>query len=312
MAALPIAAGAQEPRLPKPRDVSRMLWKPAIGLNGFLSVSRDHNTMHWEALEFASDLGFVGVELVNGWPGGFSYPDPDDTRRVDALRRLYDRYGIRILGIQSAPQGSGFSTDAAERDAWQQSMSRQALLVHRLGGDVLGHWPVGALGEQTVEQAVRRLAESCRRAADETAKLGVTITVEIEPVFAFKRIEDLIAIVHGANHPHVKAIYDPSHFDWMNGGTGRPEELVRRIGVKHLGHIQFCDTDGTLRGGGTSKHLPCGDGHVDIAANLDLLWRDGYRGWIMLDNWEIPDQFDALVKGKRALDAAMKRNHVRG
>jgi hypothetical protein len=30
----------------------------------------------------------------------------------------------------------------------------------------------------------------------------------------------------------------------------------------------------------------------------------GCRGWIMIDEWEVPDPYDACVKGKRAIEAA--------
>ena len=35
-----------------------------------------------------------------------------------------------------------------------------------------------------------------------------------------------------------------------------------------------------------------------------VLREGGFRGWIMIDEWEIPDPYDACVKGKRMLDAA--------
>ena len=100
-------------------------------------------------------------------------------------------------------------------------------------------------------------------------------------------------------------IYDPSHFDLMNGSTGRPHEMLRRVGVERIGYLHFTDTDGTLRDGGTSKHLPCGDGHVDIDASLKVLCEGGFRGWAMVDAWEIPDPYDASRKGKLALEKGM-------
>ena len=59
-----------------------------------------------------------------------------------------------------------------------------------------------------------------------------------------------------------------------------------------------------LRDGGTSKHLACGDGYVDCAKSLKLLKDGGFRGWIMVDEWEVPDPYDACIKCKRAIDQA--------
>lgn len=65
------AAEAQKPAPPpRPRDLRKMPWKPAIGLNGFASTARERPYPLWEILEFAAGLGYVGVELVEGWPSG--------------------------------------------------------------------------------------------------------------------------------------------------------------------------------------------------------------------------------------------------
>jgi len=119
----------------------------------------------------------------------------------------------------------------------------------------------------------------------------------------FNREEHLKRIHAQADHPALKIIYDPSHYDLMNGSTGKPHEMLERVGVKNVGYVHLTDTDGTLRDGGTSKHVACGDGHADIPASLRLLRAGGFRGWIMIDAWEIPDPYDACRKGKRMLDA---------
>ena len=32
----------------------------------------------------------------------------------------------------------------------------------------------------------------------------------------------------------------------------------------------------------------------------------GFRGWIMVDEWEVPDPYDACIKCKRAIDQASR------
>jgi len=120
----------------------------------------------------------------------------------------------------------------------------------------------------------------------------------------FNKEAHYLRILRGANHPSLKGIYDPSHFDLMTGSTGKQEEMLLRVGVENIGYVQFCDTDGTLRDGGTSKHPACGDGHVDCAKSLKLFRDGGFRGWIMVDEWEVPDPYDACIRCKRALDQA--------
>ena len=73
------------------------------------------------------------------------------------------------------------------------------------------------------------MIESLREAAKIVTDEGLMASVEIEPPFVFHTVEDLLAIVDGVNHPQVRGMYDPSHFDLMNGGRGRPEELLRQF-----------------------------------------------------------------------------------
>ncbi len=282
------------------------LWKTAVGLNGFQSGSRKYKKNYpiWEVLDFASRHGFDGVELVADWPSG-GYPAAAEKERVRALRRLYDLYGLKIFSIQLGA-GGAFDPDDAARRRWLEELRDRLELARQLGCDCVGMWPGGGLRGQTLDQALDRLAKSFHAAGRIAADLGLLACFEIEPVFVFNQADHYLRILHGADHPALKGIYDPSHFDLMNGSTGKPEELLRRVGAKNIGYVQFCDTDGTLRDGGTSKHLACGDGHLDCARSLQVLREGGFRGWIMVDEWEVPDPYDACVKCKQAIDAAAR------
>jgi sugar phosphate isomerase/epimerase len=279
-------------------------WKTAIGLNGFQSGSRKYKKNYpiWEVLDFASRNSFEGVELVADWPAG-GYPASADTEHVRALRRLYDGYGLRLFSIQLGANGA-FDPDENGRKAWLAEFRDRVALARQLGCDCLGLWPGGGLRGQTIEQAIERLAATFREAGKIAGDAGLLACFEIEPPFVFNTEAHYLRILRGANHPALKGIYDPSHFDLMTGSTGKPEEMLRRVGVENIGYVQFCDTDGTLRDGGTSKHLACGEGYVDCAKTLKTLRDGGFRGWIMVDEWEVPDPYDACIKCKRAIDQA--------
>lgn len=257
----------------------------------------------WEVLDFAQREGFEGIELVGGWPRGM-YPGPDDDARIAMLRGLLARYDVKAFSIQT-DAGGAFRRDAGAREAWLKDFAGKARLARKAGCEAIGLWPGGGLDGQTLEEARDRLIGSLREVAKVAGDEELLASVEIEPPFVFRTIEDLIAIVDGAAHPLVKGMYDPSHFDLMNGGKGKPEELLERLGVHRVGYIHLTDTDGTLFAG-TSKHLPCGDGHVDIRRSLELLWRGGYEGWIMIDPWLTPDPYEACRKGRLAIEAARR------
>jgi len=281
---------------------SKPAFKTAVGLNGFQSGSRKYQKSYpiWEVLEFASRHGFEGVELVGDWPSG-SYPASNETERVRALRRMYDQYGLHIFSIQLSADGA-FDPDESKRQNWLNQFRDQIHLAKQLGCDCVGLWPGGGLRGQTLDEAINRLARSFREAGKIAGDSGILACFEIEPVFVFNKEDHYLRILNGADHPALKGIYDPSHFDQMNGASGKPEELLQRVGVKNIGYVQFCDTDGTLRDGGTSKHLACGDGYLDCTKSLQVLKAGGFHGWIMVDTWEVPDPYDACLKCKRVID----------
>ncbi len=279
-------------------------WKTAVGLNGFESASRKYKKSYpvWEILDFVSRTGFDGVELVNNWPMG-GYPGFTEIERIRALRRMYDGFGLKIFSIQLGAAGA-FAPDKDERKRWLLQFLDRASFAKAAGCECIGLWPGGGLRGQTIGQAIDRLSQSLREVGKIVADLGLLASFEIEPPFVFNTEQHLIQILEKTGHPSVKTMYDPSHYDLMNGSTGKPHEMLKRIGVDNIGYVHLTDTDGTLRDGGTSKHLPCGDGHARIDVSLKTLLDGGFRGWIMIDAWEIPDPYDACTKGKQAIDKA--------
>lgn len=289
------AGGAEEPR-----------WRVGLGLNGFMSSAQVfHKTYALDnVLDFARRENFHGVELVEGWPSG-GYPASTDARAIASLKRPYDERGLRIYTFQNGGAGA-YAADAAVRKAWLGTFRDRVRLAEALGCVFMGHWPGGDLvGNADVNQAITNLASSYREAAKMCADANMHLSFEIEPPFLFNTLEHLQRILEGANHPACKTNYDPSHFDLMSGSRGKPEEMLRALGVEHIGHVHLTDTDGTIFKG-TSKHLPCGEGHCDIAASLKTLWDGGYKGWIMIDAWTTEDAYHASLSGKKAVDAFLK------
>lgn len=282
-------------------------WQAGLGLNGFMSSGDLHKTVYplWEILDFAAEQGFGGVELVEGWPMG-GYPAPDEPRKVAALKRLYAQYGLRVYTIQTSGSNS-YAADPAARNEWLKGFREKVRLCEELGCAFVGHWPGGGLeGNADVNAAIDSLASSYREAAKMCADANMHLSFEIEPPFIFNTLDHLQRILASVDHPACKTNYDPSHFDLMSGGQGKPEDMLRRLGVEHIGHVHLTDTDGTLYHG-TSRHLPCGEGHCNIPASLDVLQQGGYEGWIMIDAWMTDDPYLASSKGKEAIDAAIAK-----
>ncbi len=282
-------------------------WETAIGLNGFASAAGKYKKSFpiEEVLAYTAKAGFDGVELVQGWPRK-GYPSAGDAKAVKALRDQYSKHGLQIFSIQTGAAGA-FAPDDDSRRRWLAEMRDRVKLAKALGCDCIGMWPGGGLRGQTIDEAIKRLAGSFREIAAMAEDQGIVAAFEIEPPFQFNTEEHLVRILEQANDDRLKTIYDPSHFDLMNKSAGRPHEMLTRIGVGNIGYVHFTDTDGTLRDGGTSKHLPAGDGHIDVEASFRALHEGGFNGWMMIDGWQIPDPYDAGTKGIRAIKGYLER-----
>lgn len=219
-----------------------------------------------------------------------------------ALRRMFDYYDLSIFAIQTSATDS-FSPDEAVRRRWLEDFEQWAVFAKEIGCDCLGTWPDGELGNQTLDEATARFTESLNAAARIADGLGLSLGFELEPVFIFKELallDTIMAEAYAGTSP-LKLIYDHSHFDWLNGGTGKPHELLEKIGVEHIAYVHLTDTDGTQRPGGSTKHLGCGDGYIDLGASYQALLDGGYRGWMMVDAWAVPDVYDAFEKGMSSI-----------
>ncbi|MCP5111541.1 MAG: sugar phosphate isomerase/epimerase, partial [bacterium] len=263
-------------------------WKLAIGLNGFGSSEQYHNKKYDydEILAFARDEGFEGIEAWRNWRGG--YPDPEDTAAVRAMREKVESYGLQIFSIQAGGprRVNPVSDDDAARRKYTDALKRFVDLSVKLGCEAMGLWPPGRRAGQGIEEdlMIERFAVAVKPAAEYAVDKGIFIAIEGEPPLLINQPSHYHKLFAAVGMKEFKVIFDPSHFDVLRGGKGKPEILLKELGVDRVGYIQFCDGDGTLRPtpqgqAGTSRHLACGAGVYDIPGMLEILYEGGFRGW---------------------------------
>lgn len=273
-------------------------WRFAIGLNGFGSSETHHGKRYDydEILEFARHERFEGIELWRGWRDG--YPDPDDDAAIRASRDKIESFGLQVFSIQGSVRGvNPVSDDAPERAEYTHRLQRQVDLAVKFGCDAMGLWSAGRAPDHVDEdQLIERFADALRPAVRYAVDRGIVLAIEGEPPLLVNSAARYRKLFATAGMSELKAIFDPSHFDLLNGARGRPEDLLLELGVDRIGYVQFCDGDSTLRpfpggGAGTSRHLPCGEGVYDIAKLCSILDDGGFRGWFQMDSWGTEDAY---------------------
>lgn len=273
-------------------------WKFAIGLNGFGSSETHHGKRYEydEILGFARDEGFEGIELWRGWRDG--YPDPDDDAAIQASRAKIESFGLQVFSIQGGVRGvNPVSDQETERAEYTARLKGQVDLAVKFGCDAMGLWSAGRPPDRASEdQLIERFAEVVQPVVRYAVESGIVLAIEGEPPLLVNSVERYEKLFAAVAMDEFKAIFDPSHFDVLNGAQGRPEDLLLELGVDRIGYVQFCDGDSTLRpfpngGAGTSKHLPCGEGVYDIAKLCSILDEGGFRGWFQMDSWGTEDAY---------------------
>lgn len=143
----------------------------------------------------------------------------------------------------------------------------------------------------TTEQANAGVAETLAQAAPEAEQAAVSIALETHDAFSSaRRVADVLQRVPS---PAIGALWD-SHHPYRMGETA--EEAGALLGPR-LVHVHVKDA---RRGPGDAWELvPLGEGEVPVAAQLAVLERLGYAGYISVEwekKWhpEIPEPETAL------------------
>ncbi len=289
-------------------------WRFAIGLNGFGSSETHHGTryVYEEILDFARSEGFEGIELWRGWRDG--YPDPDDDGGIRAIRQKVEAYGLTVFSLQGGVRGvNPISDDVAERSEYAARLTRQVDMAVKFGCDAMGLWAAGRPPDNAGEdEVIERLAGTVRPVCRHAADRGIILAIEGEPPLIVNSAQRYRKLFAAVGMDAFKVIFDPSHFDILGGGRGRPQDLLLELGVDRVGYVQFSDGDSTLRplpGGraATSRHLACGDGTYDIQQLCSLLLDGGFRGWMQMDSWGTRDAYRTSKSCKDAITG-----HLRG
>lgn len=313
LAQLAFLGCASRPGGPGPPGTEVPEWRFAIGLNGFGSSETHHGVryVYEEILEFARDEGFQGIELWRGWRDG--YPDPADDGAIRAIRQQIESYGLRVFSLQGGVRGvNPISDDAQERDEYASQLKLQVEMAERFGCDAMGLWAAGRPPDGAGEdEIIERLAGTIRPVCRHAVERGIILAIEGEPPLIVNSAERYRKLFASVGMDEFKVIFDPSHFDMLGGANGRPQDLLRELGVDRVGYVQFSDGNSTLRplpGGraSTSRHLACGEGIYDIPLLCTLLVEGGFNGWMQMDSWGTVDAYHTSKSCKDAILAHLQ------
>jgi sugar phosphate isomerase/epimerase len=275
---------------------------------------QDHPVSFEEVVRKLRSLKFDGLELgaFNPHPHPENCPTKEDRQR--AIATVHGA-GLEFSGI-AADLWSQHLVDTADNTAYLECFRKCLRFTHDLGITTFRVdtvQPPTILDEMDPADARERVVRTWQRCADEAADLGINLSWEFEPGFAFNKPSEIIRIVDEVDRPNFGAMFDTCHAymvavvgarqpgkkETLSGGV---VELARRLRGK-INHIQLIDSDGTLHDNHTSTHTPFGEGNIDFGPVFAELDRSGVpHDWWTIDLCFWPDAWPGTERAKAAVD----------
>ena len=214
----------------------------------------------------ALEVRLLGAEII---PADL----PADTRR--AMRQTLAQHGIGIVGLGASTRFA--FPDAAERAENLQQLIKYLELAADLEVPMVRTFGSPGAITMSMDDAIIYAAEGLNAAAPVAERLGVTIILETHD--AFCKGVDVAAVMAQVDSPAVGAVWDVHHPFRMGEDI---ETTWRVLGprVKHV-HVK----DARRRADGSWQLVLLGEGEVPCRAVVELLHREGYRGYIAAE-WE--------------------------
>ncbi len=241
-------------------------------------------------LDQMAGAGYAGTELG---PWGYLPTDPKDLERELGARGLALVGAFCPLTLHLAERAEEQVAEALRTATLLRDLGAEVLVLADAGDDerraLAGQLPCEHVGLR--EPAWQRLAENAGRIAGRARELG------LETVFhphAGSYVETAAEVEHllaATARSQLGLCLDTGHLVW---GGADPLDVVRRHGAR-VRHVHAKDVRADVlararRAGldfptavGAGLFAPLGAGLVDFPRLLDDLVRQGYRGWLVVE-----------------------------
>jgi sugar phosphate isomerase/epimerase len=257
------------------------------------------------ALGVAKELGMRSVELYEFWGKPVVAMDEGE---IDRARDLLDQFELSVSAIGSlflklvlignVPIGRIPDHSAFQEDL--KILKASIRVAKRVGAPVVRTYsfrresmvgrgnpsPRLPQGGEIPDEMLERIVEGLRIAGDETAEAGLVLGLEnVRSCWGNTGI-NLARIIRAADHPSIRAIWDPSN-DYVSGGKPLPDgyEAVKPF----ICHMHVKDARVVDDKTGLTSWKSVGNGEVDYVGQFKALRRDGYAGTLSLEtHWHPP------------------------
>ncbi|MCW8132379.1 MAG: sugar phosphate isomerase/epimerase [Planctomycetota bacterium] len=249
------------------------------------------------ALAVARDLGLGAVEVGSIWNRELAELDSGELARAEAL---LNEAGLPVVSVDTHAfknlplDGLAHPREHADWARDLEHVRRACELARRWNAPAVRVFSFYKTGMVKYGNPSPRLPEGgpipaavldlvvagLREAAGIAAQAGVTLLVENVRSNWGNSCANLAKILAAANHPALKAIWDPAN-DFVSGGTVYPEGYEAQ--KPWMAHVHLKNAELLDPATGLTRWQRIGAGALDYRVLLSRLRDDGYAGPLVLE-----------------------------
>jgi sugar phosphate isomerase/epimerase len=238
-----------------------------------------------QAFRIAAELGFDAIEVF-----------PPTLEAFDAVnwQSLVDEFGIGIstVGTGGGAVSQGLTLTDADANIRVKARDYVSEIVARaadLGANAIIGSMQGRAGNRNLAQVLRILVDELHVLARSASDRGRTLL--FEPLNRYESdlactLDDAAELVDQTDANNLELLADLFHMNIEE--TGLAETLAGHL--DRIGHVHFVD----------SNRRSAGLGHSDLKAVWKALVDGGYRGYLAVEAFPLPDQESAARQAAKA------------
>ena len=240
------------------------------------------------AIDFASENGFDGIEIVDGM-----HENCSDLELAKKVNEYCKEKGIEVASFCTGADflfGSG-----GDLDAEVERVCRIVDLAHAYGAKCFRHDVAYGHGDKReykfYENAIPRLAEGCRRVSEYAEKLGIITTTENHGYYS-QDCQRVAALISAVDYDNFGALVDIGNFMCADETPYKSVAIVapyaKMVHAKDFYFKSCLDVnpgEGWFRSRGNNYLRGAIIGHGDAGAfqSLSILKKTGYDGYISIE-----------------------------
>ncbi|MFT3947338.1 MAG: sugar phosphate isomerase/epimerase family protein [Agriterribacter sp.] len=229
-----------------------------------------------EILSFAAQHGFSGIEF-RGLKREINLTKAPEfsAANIAATRKKLKQYKLRSINLGAST--ALHYTNKAEREKNIDEAKRYIDLAQQLNCPYIRVFPNKLPKDDTRDAVIELIIDGLKVLGDYAKNTSVTVLMETHGDVVYTA--DLLKIMESVNHPKAALVWDIANMWTITKEP--PAEVYSKLKpyIRHT-HIK----DATLEGD-KINYVLLGKGQVPIFEAIDLLRKDGYKGYYSFE-WE--------------------------